>query len=333
MALAAMACCGRACGWAPALPTRPGAWRRWCCWYRPCRSLSWPWRARCCCLSSQRQHPRCRPSRGSAHGTAALAAGFVGWWRRGGCRPCLPRNSGACAAWAPCCPQAAARPVGVAPLSRPAGRLQPAFHARAAGLVLAHEGVHRRRLDNVWNLPRLRPAGPALVEPGNVVGRAGLPRRPGAGLRCRRAAGPAWRAGFLCRGLADSAWPASPRRPLASRWGGVHPLVERISMLQHVQHSRAARWPSRASACSPRRRRQRACRDEFQPQPPAWCSSSRWSPARGRATRRQAVGNAHHGAAGRRHRDAAVWATPQQPGPDQVQIEIQAERRRKAACC
>lgn len=62
------------------------------------------------------------------------------------------------------------------------------FSADEQRLVLAHEAVHARRLDNHWNLLDSNPAGPAMVQPAGLVGLAAHARRPGDLLRCRRAA-------------------------------------------------------------------------------------------------------------------------------------------------
>lgn len=100
-------------------------------------------------------------------------------------------------------------------------------------LILAHEQMHRQRLDNLWNLiatllcalhwwnplawvaqQRFR-AGQELACDAAV-----LATRPGAAATYTRAL-------LAAHGL------GAHGAPLASRWGTTHPLVERIAMLQH----------------------------------------------------------------------------------------------------
>lgn len=119
-------------------------------------------------------------------------------------------------------------------LALPADFSQRFTHAQQA-LVLAHEGVHRRRLDNVWNL--LASALLALHWWNPAMWWAVRAFRADQELACDAAvllAQPGARASYaeallIAHGLHPLV------APLASRWGGVHPLVERISMLQHVQ--------------------------------------------------------------------------------------------------
>ncbi len=100
-------------------------------------------------------------------------------------------------------------------------------------LVLAHENVHRRRQDNLWNL--VASALTALhwwnplawwalrrfrADQELACDAAVLVKRPGEQATYTRAL-------LAAHGLAAHA------APLASRWGTTHPLVERIAMLNH----------------------------------------------------------------------------------------------------
>lgn len=109
------------------------------------------------------------------------------------------------------------------------------FTPEQQALVLAHEAVHRRRLDNVWNL--LASGLWALHWWNPTVWWALRAFRADQELACDAAvllAQPEARTSYaeallIAHGLQPLV------APVASRWGGVHPLVERIAMLQHVQ--------------------------------------------------------------------------------------------------
>ena len=107
------------------------------------------------------------------------------------------------------------------------------FNAVERELVIAHEQVHRQRLDNFWNLlacaitalhwwnplawwaARRMHADQELACDATV-----LAARPGAATTYARAL-------LAAHGL------NALGAPLASRWGSAHPLVERIAMLNH----------------------------------------------------------------------------------------------------
>lgn len=211
-------------------------------------------------------------------------------------------------------------------LALPADFSQRFTHAQQA-LVLAHESVHRRRLDNVWNL--IASALLALHWWNPAVWWAVRAFRADQELACDAAvlhAQPDARASYaeallIAHGLHTLV------APVASRWGAVHPLVERISMLQHLQaFSRrraltvagigllaiAAAGSVRAvTSAAPTARVVLKLKVE---------SSTR---AGATETKLSATPTLElpAGATG----TVLLGATPQQPGPDQLQIEIQAE--------
>lgn len=104
-------------------------------------------------------------------------------------------------------------------------------------LILAHEAVHRERLDNLWNLwatllvalhwwnplawwgARRMQADQELACDSAV-----LAARPGCGPTYARAL-------LAAHNLQPQA------APIASRWASAHPLVERIAMLNHPRHA------------------------------------------------------------------------------------------------
>lgn len=130
-------------------------------------------------------------------------------------------------------------PAGSSPalvgLLRPRVALPADFQARFSpaeqALVLAHEQVHLERLDNLWNL-----VGTALaaLHWWNPLAWWALRRmRADQELACDAAVlrrRPEARAAYTQALLAAHGLRA-PAAPLASRWGSVHPIVERIAML------------------------------------------------------------------------------------------------------
>jgi hypothetical protein len=134
-------------------------------------------------------------------------------------------------------------PAGSSPalvgLLRPRVALPADFEARFTTdereLILAHEHVHRDRLDNLWNLlactltalhwwnPLAWWAARRLQADQELACDAAvLAARPGALADYTRAL-------LAAHGLTPHG------APLASRWGTTHPLVERIAMLNHAQ--------------------------------------------------------------------------------------------------
>lgn len=100
-------------------------------------------------------------------------------------------------------------------------------------LILAHEQVHRERLDNLWNL--LACALTALHWWNPLAWWALARLRVDQELSCDATvlrARPQARADYTQALLAAHGLKATAA-PLASRWGSVHPLVERIAMLNH----------------------------------------------------------------------------------------------------
>jgi len=98
-------------------------------------------------------------------------------------------------------------------------------------LVLAHEEVHRRRLDNLWNL--LAWVLTALHWWNPLAWWAQRRLQADQELACDAAvlaARPEARATYT-RALLAAHGLNAPGAPLASRWGTTHPLVERIAML------------------------------------------------------------------------------------------------------
>lgn len=132
-------------------------------------------------------------------------------------------------------------PAGSSPalvgLLRPRVALPADFEQRFSPaereLILAHEQMHRQRLDNLWNLVATLLCALHWWNPLAWVAQqrfradqelacdaAVLASRPGAAAAYTRAL-------LAAHGLNTHA------APLASRWGTTHPLVERIAMLQH----------------------------------------------------------------------------------------------------
>lgn len=105
------------------------------------------------------------------------------------------------------------------------------FSAAERELILAHEQVHRDRLDNLWNL--LACALTALHWWNPLAWWAARRMQADQELACDAtvlAARPQARADYVRALLA--AHDLTPHAaPLACRWGSVHPLVERIAML------------------------------------------------------------------------------------------------------
>ena len=211
-------------------------------------------------------------------------------------------------------------------LALPADFSQRFTHAQQA-LVLAHEGVHRRRLDNVWNL--LASALLALHWWNPAMWWAVRAFRADQELACDAAvllAQPGARASYaeallIAHGLHPLV------APLASRWGGVHPLVERISMLQHVQVFSRRRALAVAGLSLLALAAAGSVRAVTSSAPAARVvlklkveSSTRVGNAE---TKLSATPTMELPAGGTG--TLLLGATPQQPGPDQVQIEIQAE--------
>jgi beta-lactamase regulating signal transducer with metallopeptidase domain len=105
------------------------------------------------------------------------------------------------------------------------------FSAAERELILAHEQVHRDRLDNLWNL--LACALTALHWWNPLAWWAARRMQADQELACDAtvlAARPQARADYVRALLA--AHDLTPHAaPLACRWGSAHPLVERIAML------------------------------------------------------------------------------------------------------
>lgn len=154
-------------------------------------------------------------------GGAALAFGVQAWrqWRLARLGTVLPAGSS----------------PALVGLLRPRVALPADFQARFSpaeqALVLAHEQVHLERLDNLWNL-----VGTALaaLHWWNPLAWWALRRmRADQELACDAAVlrrRPEARAAYTQALLAAHGLRA-PAAPLASRWGSVHPIVERIAML------------------------------------------------------------------------------------------------------
>jgi beta-lactamase regulating signal transducer with metallopeptidase domain len=131
-------------------------------------------------------------------------------------------------------------PAGSSPalvgLLRPRVALPVDFEERFApaeqALILAHEQVHRERLDNLWNLVG---AALAALHWWNPLAWWALRRmRADQELACDAAVlrkRPQARADYTQALLAAHGLRSSAA-PLASRWGSVHPLIERIAMLE-----------------------------------------------------------------------------------------------------
>lgn len=110
-------------------------------------------------------------------------------------------------------------------------RFDPAQRA----LILAHEQVHRDRLDNLWNL--IACGLTALHWWNPLAWWAARRLRADQELACDAtvlAAHPAARADYT-RALLAAHDLHHLGAPLASRWGTAHPLVERIAMLNHAR--------------------------------------------------------------------------------------------------
>lgn len=102
-------------------------------------------------------------------------------------------------------------------------------------LILAHEQVHRERLDNLWNL--LACALTALHWWNPLAWWAAHRMQADQELACDAAVLSSHPAGRLVytQALMAAHGLQPPRAPLASRWGSSHPLVERIAMLNRPQ--------------------------------------------------------------------------------------------------
>jgi beta-lactamase regulating signal transducer with metallopeptidase domain len=136
-------------------------------------------------------------------------------------------------------------PAGSSPalvgLLRPRVALPLDFEARFTPqereLILAHEQVHRARLDNLWNL--LATLLTALHWWNPLAWWAARRLRADQELACDAtvlASRPGAVAGYTRALLAAHA--LTPHgAPLASRWGTTHPLVERIAMLKQPRPS------------------------------------------------------------------------------------------------
>ncbi|MFG6465731.1 M56 family metallopeptidase [Roseateles sp. BYS87W] len=115
---------------------------------------------------------------------------------------------------------------------------QHRFTPAQQALILAHEHVHRARGDNLW-------AGVgtfiACLHWWNPLAWWGLARlRADQELACDAAvlrAQPLALTEYTDALLAAHGLTA-PAAPLASRWGSVHPLVERVAMLKHARATR-----------------------------------------------------------------------------------------------
>ncbi|KQW52067.1 hypothetical protein ASD88_05590 [Pelomonas sp. Root662] len=132
-------------------------------------------------------------------------------------------------------------PAGTSPalvgLLRPRIALPADFESRfdvaERELVIAHEQVHRDRLDNLWNL--LACAITALHWWNPLAWWAARRMQADQELACDAAVlatRPAATA-IYTRALLAAHGLNSLGAPLASRWGTTHPLVERIEMLNH----------------------------------------------------------------------------------------------------
>ncbi|MEO3691108.1 M56 family metallopeptidase [Roseateles paludis] len=249
---------------------------------------------------------------GAVGATALLAAQQ---WRVRRLGAVLP--AGSSPAWVGVC-----RPY----LALPADFSQRFTNAQQA-LVLAHEDVHRRRLDNAWNL--IASALLALHWWNPAVWWAVRAFRADQELACDAAvlhAQPDARASYaeallIAHGLHTLV------APVASRWGAVHPLVERISMLQHLQAFSRRRALTVAGIGVLAIAAAGSVRAVTSAAPTAGVvlklkveSSTR---AGATETKLSATPTLElpAGATG----TVLLGATPQQPGPDQLQIEIQAE--------
>jgi beta-lactamase regulating signal transducer with metallopeptidase domain len=107
------------------------------------------------------------------------------------------------------------------------------FRPEERALILAHEAVHRQRLDNLWNLCATLLAALHWWNP--LAWWAARRLRADQELACdasvlaaRPDCGVIYAAALLA---AHHLRP--PAAPIASRWGSAHPLVERIAMLKH----------------------------------------------------------------------------------------------------
>ena len=213
-----------------------------------------------------------------------------------------------------------------------------ASRMRSRPLVLAHEGVHRRRPRQRLEPARLRPAGP-----GSTGGtrQCGGPCAPSAPTRSWPAMPPCcWPQPGARASYAEALLIAHGLHPLVAlwpgRWGGdAHPLVEGFPYFSTFKSSRAAvRCRRRPQPARPRRRRQRACRDESS------------APAarvvlklKGESSTR--VGNAEtklsatpppwscRPAAGR----CCLGSRRSSPAPTKCRSRSRQSRRPKAACC
>ncbi|MBV8034473.1 M56 family metallopeptidase [Roseateles sp.] len=105
------------------------------------------------------------------------------------------------------------------------------FDAAERELVIAHEHVHRDRLDNLWNL--LACAITALHWWNPLAWWAARRMHADQELACDAAvlAGRPGAATTYARALLAAHGLNALGAPLASRWGSSHPLVERIAML------------------------------------------------------------------------------------------------------
>lgn len=151
-------------------------------------------------------------------------------------------------------------PAGSSPalvgLIRPRVALPSDFEQRFTptqrALILAHEQVHRERLDNLWNL--LACVLAALHWWNPLAWWAARRFRADQELACDAAvlvAHPAGQADYAQALLAAHDL-HHLGAPLASRWGTAHPLVERIAMMKNARplSRRAAALLTMALACA-----------------------------------------------------------------------------------
>ncbi len=116
------------------------------------------------------------------------------------------------------------------------------FSPEERELILAHEAVHRVRLDNLWNL--LATLLTALHWWNPLAWWAVHRMRADQELACDAAvlrARPNSKAAYI-RALLATHSLQSAGTPLASHWSSTHPLVERITMLKHHEVSPRRRF-------------------------------------------------------------------------------------------
>jgi beta-lactamase regulating signal transducer with metallopeptidase domain len=201
-------------------------------------------------------------------------------------------------------------------------RFTPAQQA----LVLAHEAVHRRRQDNLSNL--LASGLLALHWWNPTAWWAVRAFRADQELACDAAVllgqpdahAPYAEALLIAHGL------QSLVAPVASRWGGVHPLVERIAMLQNVQSLSRRRAVSLAGLLVLALAAAGSVRAVTSSAPGPRVSLKlkiESSIGAGAQTTKLSAAPTLELDAGQPGM-VMLAANPQQPGPDQLQIEIEA---------